>query len=124
MKIVVGVDLAQYPHVKLKRDIALRLIEVIVEKHGTTRDLEEARRIILNFDEYYNIARKKSDGYLVVMKDPADSLRKKSVVHKVRLLVENGEKVVEIVFDRNMSRELLISSLRETSFSEIEFTAI
>ncbi|MEM0000783.1 MAG: hypothetical protein QXH02_07575 [Desulfurococcaceae archaeon] len=124
MKITIVLDLARYPHISLERDYALRFIEVIMRKHGSTRDLEEAKRIILGFDEYYSIAHKKSNGYLVVIKDPADSLRGRVIVHKVKLLTEHGKKIVELILDRRAPRELIISSLEELGFTEVEFTSI
>lgn len=124
MKITVVLDLAKYPHINLERDYALKFIEIIVEKHGNTRDLEEAKRVILSFDEYYSIAHKKSDGYLVIIKDPANSLRGRVVVHKVRLLTEQGKKIVELILDRRVPRDLIVSSLKEIGFTEVEFVNI
>lgn len=120
MRIVAFIDLAKYIHIKLNRIDALNLLNVVTKKHGTTRDLEEAKRIVLNFSEYYDIARK-FDGYLTIIKDPADSIRGRVIVHRIKLLRENSEEFVELILDRRISRELVISALKEIGFSNVEF---
>ncbi len=121
MEINVYYDIAKYLHVKLDREKALEFIDSIISKHGITRDLEETRRIIENFDEFYSIARRKSDGYLIIQKDSGDVVRGRVVVHKIRLIIEGNVKTVELIIDRRVSRELIESCLREIGFSKINY---
>lgn len=120
LKITIYVDVAQYPHIKLEQSLALRFIKTVMEKHGITRDLEESMRVVKNFDEYYNIAQRKSGGYLLIIRDPADSIRGKIVIHRIKLMIEGGKKIVEYIIDRRVPMEFLISSLKELGFSEVE----
>ncbi|MEM4481196.1 MAG: hypothetical protein QXK88_04445 [Desulfurococcaceae archaeon] len=122
MKISVSVDLANCMHVKLTRELALRFLESIIEIHGETRDLEEAVRLIAGFDEYYKSSQRKFEGYLAVPKDTSDAIRGRVIVHKIKLLLENREKYVELVLDRRVSRELVARSLSQLGFSEAEFS--
>jgi hypothetical protein len=124
LKITVYYDLARYPHVKLERDQALAFISLVVKKHGATRDLEEAERYIRAFDEFYGIAWRRSNGYIIVPKDSKDTVTGRVVVHKIRLLIENGVKVVELILDRRVSRDLIESCLRDLGYSEIEYASI
>lgn len=121
MEINVYYDIAKYLHVKLDREKALEFIDSIISKHGITRDLEETRRIIENFDEFYSIARRKSDGYLIIQKDSGDVVRGRVVVHKIRLIIEGNVKTVELIIDRRVSRELIESCLREIGFTKINY---
>jgi len=121
LKIEVYIDIAKYPHIIFKRELALSFIASIIRRHGATKDLEEAKRVISNFDEYYGIAHRKSGGYLIIPKDSYDAVRGKVVVHKVKLSIENNEKIVEIILDRRVSKDLIESSLREIGFSEVEY---
>jgi len=121
VEINVYYDIAKYLHVKLDREKALEFIDSIISKHGITRDLEETRRVIENFDEFYSIARRKSDGYLIIQKDSGDVVRGRVVVHKIRLIIEGNVKTVELIIDRRVSRELIESCLREIGFSKINY---
>lgn len=122
MRIIALIDLARYVHIKLNRIDALKLLDAVTKRHGITRDLEEAKRIVTNFSEYCDIA-KKFDGYLTVIKDPADSIRGRVIVHRIRLLRENSEEFVELILDRRVPRELIISALKEIGFSDVEFAS-
>lgn len=121
MRITIEVDLAKCLHVKLEQGLAIKLIESVIARHGITKDLEEAKRIIENFDEYYSIARKKYEGYLIVPKDMAESIRGRTVVHKLKLIKEDDMKIVEFIFDKRISRELIIKALNEIGYSEVVF---
>lgn len=121
MEINVYYDIAKYLHVKLDREKALEFIDSIISKHGITRDLEETRRVIENFDEFYSIARRKSDGYLIIQKDSGDVVRGRVVVHKIRLIIEGNVKTVELIIDRRVPRELIETCLREIGFSKINY---
>lgn len=121
MKITVQIDIARYPHLKLEPELAIKLIDILSSTRGLTIDQEEARRVILNFDKYYESARRRSNGYLIVPKNPIDALHGKVVIHKLRLIIENGRRLVELIFDRRLPMEILESALRETGFREIEY---
>jgi len=118
-RIKIIVDLARSPHVTLKQEEALELLECIESHHGETRDLSEAMRIISNFDEFYNMARKKFEEYLFIPKDSRDTILGKVVVHKIKLEKNNG-KNAEIIFDRRFDIEILKKCLEEIGYSDIE----
>ncbi|MEM1832030.1 MAG: hypothetical protein QXJ97_10935, partial [Desulfurococcaceae archaeon] len=84
----------------------------------------EARRVIYSFNEYYGAARRKSDGYLVIPKDSSDAVRGRVVIHKIKLLIENNEEIVEIILDRRVSKDLIEYALKEIGYSEIEYSQI
>ncbi|MEM4557961.1 MAG: hypothetical protein QW251_04115 [Desulfurococcaceae archaeon] len=121
MKITVEVDLAKCFHVKLEQHLAVKLVESIISIHGITKDLEEAKRIIENFDEYYGIAKRRYESYLVVPKDIAESIRGRTVVQKIKLIKNGDNKIVEFVFDKKVPKELIVKALNEIGYSEVLF---
>jgi len=123
MKATVVMDFAKYPHLELERNIAIKFLDIVIKKRGLTRDLEESKRIVLNFNEYYNIARK-FNGSLTVIKDPTDSIRGRVFIHKIKLIRRNSKELVELVIDRRVPREFVESALRETGFTEVEFVYV
>ncbi|MCY0868776.1 MAG: hypothetical protein OWQ48_06085 [Desulfurococcus sp.] len=112
------VDLARSPHVSLSRQDAIRLLSELASIRFT-RDLEEALRIVRNFEEYLRYSRRKFEEYINIPKDPRDVLAGRVFIHRVRLFVENSEEMVEIVFDRRVSLDVITSVLRNLGFSEI-----
>ncbi len=113
------IDLAKSPRITITNENAIELLECIIEKHGMTRDLEEALRIVNNFDEYYRILRKKFEDYISPPKSQRDVIEGRVIVHKLKLFTENNEKKIEIVFDRRVNLELLKTCLEEIGYEEI-----
>ena len=113
------IDLAKSPRITIVNENAIELLECIIEKHGMTRDLEEALRIVNNFDEYYRILRKKFEDYISPPKSQRDVIEGRVIVHKLKLFTENNEKKVEIVFDRRVNLELLKTCLEEIGYKEV-----
>ena len=113
------IDLAKSPRITIANKKAIELLECIIDNHGLTRDLEEALRILNNFDEYYKILRKKFEDYISPPKNQRDVIEGKVVVHKLKLFIEDNEKKVEIVFDRRVDLELLKTCLKEIGYEDI-----
>ncbi len=113
------IDLAKSPRITITNENAIELLECIIEKHGMTRDLEEALRIVNNFDEYYRILRKKFEDYISPPKNQRDVIEGRVIVHKLKLFTENNEKKIEIVFDRRVNLELVKTCLEEIGYEEI-----
>jgi len=112
------IDLAKSPHVVLSRDDAIRLLEGFMSI-TRTRDLEEATRILRSFDEYLRYMRRKFEDYINLPKDPGDALRGRVVVHKMKLYMDDGREMVEIVFDRRIRVEDLVSILKNMGFTDV-----
>jgi len=112
------IDLAKSPHVVLSRDDAIRLLEGFMSI-TRTRDLEEAIRILRSFDEYLRYMRRKFEDYINLPKDPGDALRGRVVVHKMKLYMDDGREMVEIVFDRRIRVEDLVSILKNMGFTDV-----
>lgn len=124
MKFTIQLDMARYPHLVLDIEKALVFLEVIGRRLGFTMDLEEAKRVILNFDIYYELAWKRSDGYVMVPKNSKDAVYGRVIVHKIRLLRKGDTRIVELIIDRRVPRQVIDEALREIGFDEIEYVQI
>lgn len=112
------IDLARSPRLTLSREDALRLLSELASTRAT-RDLEEAIRIVRSFDEYLRYSRRRFEEYINVPKDPGDALRGMVVVHRLRLFTEGDRGMVEIVFDRRVRVDDLVSALKRIGFDEV-----
>lgn len=124
MKYTVQLDMAKYPHLVFDVEKAISFLEAIGRRLGFTMDLEEARRIVSKFDEYYEISWRRSNGYVIIPKNSKDAIYGRVVVHKIRLLRQNGTKLVELIIDRRVPNRIIDEVLREIGFDEIEYVQI
>ena len=118
-KLQVYTDIGDYKYIELEREDAMKLIMKIKSKRGATKDLDEAIRIIKNFDEYYRYQVKRSQSYIVIPKDMRDLMTGKAVVDKLRLLRRGSKEVVEIVFDRRIGIDYILKMLGEIGYIEV-----
>lgn len=117
--IKITIDLTNSPHVTLNISEALSVLKCIEKEYGETSDLRESIRIVSNFDEFYKYSRRKYRDYLTPIKNHRESLLGKTIVHKIRLFMENNDKYVEIVFDRRFTIDYLKKCLLEIGYSEV-----
>ncbi|MEM1611096.1 MAG: hypothetical protein QXQ57_05580 [Sulfolobales archaeon] len=112
---MVGGDLEDcmgYPCIELDVEKAKKLLERISETLGySTSDLEDAIRIIDNFDEYYRYSTRKFKEYLVPAKSESDLIRGRVVIDRVKLKIVGSGRRVLIVFDRRINRETVKKAL-------------
>ncbi|HIQ03720.1 MAG TPA: hypothetical protein EYH40_04810 [Desulfurococcales archaeon] len=118
MELLVREDMAKYLHVRLSVDEALKLLNILTDIYGReVKDVKEAKRIIENFDVFFDVARKKFKSYLVIPHDVSDMIRGEVIVDKVRLVKEDNRKIVELVFDRRVNRELILESIKRLGYT-------
>lgn len=117
--ITIVLDVAGSPRVILSKEKALELLSEIAKARGHTRDLEEAMRIVRNFDEFYRISKKRFEEYLFPPKDARDALSGKVVVQKLRL-IKNGGDLVEIFFDKRVNPADVANFLKRVGYEVVE----
>ncbi len=96
-----------YKKIVLPRDKALELVISIIEDRGSTRDLEETRRIITKFDEFYRIQIKHDKSYLTPSKDMSELIKGLVVIDKIKLIRKDEKEFVEMVFDKRVSSDYI-----------------
>jgi len=119
-KAIIEIDFAKYKSVKLSRDDAIRLLESLQELLGKkTNDIEETLRYIRNFDEFYDYMRKKFKDYLAPPHRADDYIKGNAIIDKIKLLKENNEKYVVIIFDRRVKEDTISKALSHIGY-EVE----
>ncbi len=117
MKAKISQMIGQYISVTIDADGALKLLELLREKlNKGGEDLEDAKRMIKNFDAFYDFMRKKFKEYLTPKKNVSDLIKGTVLVDKIKLIKEGDQKLVTIVFDRNIPREPVEEALRELGY--------
>lgn len=118
MELLVKEDMAKYLHVKLNVNEALKLLNTITDIYGKeVKDVKEARRIIENFDIFFDVARRKFKSYLIIPHDVSDMIKGEVIVDKIKLVKEDNKKMVELVFDRRVSRELILECIKRLGYT-------
>jgi len=124
MEVKIKVVLGGYKVVTLPIESVEPLILKVSEVSGRRgRDLEEALRIIRNFDYFYDLSKRKFKDYLIIPHDPKDMITENVIVDKVKLEYINSKKHVIIVFDKRLPIEVISKALESLNFKPtIEFT--
>ncbi len=116
-KVVVEIDLGKYINVELGLEEAEKLLRNLTEKLGyETQDVSETLRYLRNFEVFYEMAKKKFKDYLVPPKTMNDMIKGTVIVDKVRLIKEDGKRVV-ISFDRRVDLNKVIETLKEMGYN-------
>lgn len=126
-EVIVEIDLGRYKTVELELDDAEKLLRKITELLGfESQDVNEAFRIMRNFDAFYEMARKKFKDYIVPSKSMNDMILGRVIVDKVKLVKEGDKRIVGIVFDRRIGEDVIIKALEAMGYKarikRIEFT--
>jgi len=119
-KKVLEVDMGRYKSVELSLEEAERVLSEVSKQLGyESQDLEEAYRVLRNFDSFYEMARKKYKDYIVPSKSLNDMIRGTVIVDKLRLIKEGDVRKVVITFDRRIKEDTIIEVLRRLGY-EVE----
>jgi len=105
-----------YTYVEGSPKEIVSLLELIRDEWGRdTDDLDDAIRIVSNFDVFYEMMRKKFKEYISPRKREADLIRGLVVVDKIKLVKNNNAKVVTVVFDKRVNYFQLEQLVRKLS---------
>ncbi|MCE4618857.1 MAG: hypothetical protein F7C82_06245 [Desulfurococcales archaeon] len=119
-KVVVEVDLGKYKNVELPLEEAERLLSIVTDKLGfESSDVNEAYRIMRNFDVFHETQKKKFKDYLVPSKSMNDMILGRVIVDKVKLVKEGNKKIVVLSFDRRVPVEVVVEALKDMGY-EVE----
>lgn len=119
-KVVVEVDPGKYRNVELMVEEAEKLLSIVTEKLGfESSDVNEAYRIMRNFDVFYETQKKKFKDYLVPSKSMNDMIMGRVVVDKVKLVKEGDKRRVVLSFDRRVPLQVVVDALKDMGY-EVE----
>ncbi|MEM2626808.1 MAG: hypothetical protein QW775_00955, partial [Ignisphaera sp.] len=72
-------------------------------------------RMIEHFETFYDMMRRKFKEYLTPRKDIGDILKKRVLIDKIKLLKRDGNRFVEIIFDKSIGVEEVLNILKNNS---------
>ncbi|RLG74407.1 MAG: hypothetical protein DRO23_06830 [Thermoprotei archaeon] len=117
MKLDLKILLGNYKYVELSLADALNLLIMLEEKFpDKVKDITEVRRIIKNFDVFYDIARRKFKDYILIPHVPSDMLRGRVLFDKVKLIREGNARKIGLFFDKNIELEDIVRILSNLGF--------
>jgi len=117
-KAKIQLDLAKYRIVKLTSHDALELLR-LMESEDSGNEIHEAKRIVENFNVFYDMMKKKQRDYIPLPHDYSDLLRGKVSIDKIKLEKSEGQNTVVLIFDRRYPIEKLERMLRKIGFEEV-----
>jgi len=117
MKLDLKVLLGNYKYVELHLADALKLFGILEEKFpNKIKDISEVRRIIENFDVFYNIAKRKFKDYILIPHEPSDMLLGRVLFDKVKLIRTSNTKKIGLFFDKNIKLKDIVEALKSLGF--------
>lgn len=117
MKITINIMIGNYKYVELTLEQASEMLRKLKELFPSKeKDVNEVFRILENFDVFYGIARRKFKNYILIPHETSDMLRGTVMFDKVKLIKEDSEKKVGLVFDRNINVDDIVKILNDLGF--------
>ncbi len=117
MKLDLKVLLGNYKYVELHLADALKLLGMLEEKFpNKIKDISEVRRIIENFDVFYDIAKRKFKDYILIPHEPSDMLLGRVLFDKVKLIRTSNAKKIGLFFDKNIKLKDIVEALKSLGF--------
>lgn len=114
------VDMGKYINVRLEAQDAERLIREVSKILGyESQDASEALRYIRNFDEFYDVMKKKFKDHLAPPKNINDMIMGTVIVDSLKLEKEGDKRYVTIVFDRRVPLDVVEKALKRLGY-EVE----
>jgi len=104
-----------FGYIRLETDAenAVKILNYLKSTSGRdTEDINDALRIIKNFDVFYEMMKKKFKDYIAPRKSEVDLIRGRVVIDKIRLSKDNVKKVT-IIFDKRVTEELITKALED-----------
>ncbi len=120
MKARISEVIGQYVAVELDVEGAIKLLETLreeLDKGG--EDVDDAIRMLRNFDTFYEFARKKFKEYLTPKKNMTDLIKGRVLVDKLKLIKKDDQRSAVIIFDRSVKRDSIVQALQKLGY-EIE----
>jgi len=110
--------IGSYIAVELDKDGAINLLEKLRNDLGRGGDdVDDAIRMIRNFDTFYEFMKKKFKEYLTPKKNLSDMIKGLVIVDKIKLIKKDNERLVVIIFDRSVRKEDVEKALNELGYS-------
>jgi hypothetical protein len=111
-----------YIYVEGSCDILIKLLTHLRDKYGrNTADVNDALRILNNFEAFYEIMRRKFKDFISPKKDERDLIKGVVTIDKLKLLKKDGMNYVVLVLDKKVELNFISKVLSDLG---IEFMVI
>ncbi|MEM1982648.1 MAG: hypothetical protein QXD94_04590 [Sulfolobales archaeon] len=103
-----------YTYVEGSCDEVAKILAYLKDVHGRdTSDVNDALRILNNFNSFYDMMKKKFKDFISPRKDEGDLIKGLVVVDKIKLFRKGNVDSVQLVFDKRVSLELISKVLED-----------
>jgi len=107
-----------YTYVEGSPEEIVSLLKLIQDEWSRdTDDLDDAIRIISNFEVFYEMMRKKFKEYISPRKREGDLIRGLVVVDKIKLMKSGDARIVTVIFDKRVNHYELEHLVRKLNTS-------
>lgn len=111
-----------YTYVEGDRVSITKLLTYLKEVYGrNTSDVNDALRILNNFNLFYDMMKRKFKDFLSPTKDEGDLIKGLVVVDRIKLFKKNGVEYVQLVFDKRIGLDFISKVLKEL---ELDFELV
>lgn len=111
-----------YAYVEGDRVSITKLLTYLKDVYGrNTSDVNDALRILNNFNLFYDMMKRKFKDFLSPAKDEGDLIRGLVVVDRVKLFKRDGVESVQLVFDKRVGLDFISKVLKEL---ELDFELV
>ncbi|MEM1525472.1 MAG: hypothetical protein QXH10_06755 [Ignisphaera sp.] len=116
VKVKISKTIGDYVAMEVPAEEAVNIINILQDGLGRGgEDTRDAIRMIEHFETFYDMMRRKFKEYLTPRKDIGDILKKRVLIDKIKLLKRDGNRFVEIIFDKSIGVEEVLNILKNNS---------
>ncbi|MEM0361544.1 MAG: hypothetical protein QXH57_01430 [Sulfolobales archaeon] len=103
-----------YTYIEGDRVSITKILTYLKEVYGrNTSDINDALRILNNFNLFYDMMKRKFKDFISPTKDEGDLLKGLVVVDKIKLFKKDGVESVQLVFDKRIGLDFISKILKE-----------
>lgn len=113
-KIKIVKSFTGYLYAEGDRQTLTKFLEYLRDVCGrNTADVEDAIRILKNFNVFYDMMRRKFKDFIAPKRDEANLIRGHVTIDKIKLIKNGSSEYAVIVFDKRINLEILTNTLNE-----------
>ncbi len=117
MRINLKILIGNYKYIELSTTKMLDFLEILSRIFPDKfKDISEVKRIVKNYDVFYDIAKRKFKDYILIPHEPSDMLRGKILFDKVKLIKDNHDRKIGLIFDKSIKLEDIVEALSSLGF--------
>lgn len=117
MRINLKILIGNYKYIELPITKMPDFLEILSRKFPDKfKDISEVERIVKNYDVLYDIAKRKFKDYIIVPHEPSDMLRGRVLFDKVKLIKDNHDRKIGLIFDKSIKLKDIMEALNSLGF--------